>query len=57
MENKKKEVKKVLACQLCGGNCWFCSYADSCGNWNDTDPDDIPVVKVENNIKKPSGRL
>lgn len=47
MENMKKETKEVLACQLCGGNCINCYYSDYCGCWNDTDPDDIPVVEVE----------
>ena len=43
----EKKTKLVNACTLCAGNCWNCSYADYCGLWNDTDPDDIPQVYVE----------
>lgn len=37
----------VNACELCGGNCYGCLYADACGVWNDTDISDIPQVEVE----------
>lgn len=40
-------LKKVSACIMCKGNCWGCLYAEECGNWNDTDPSDIPQVTVE----------
>lgn len=39
--------KKMDACNLCKGNCYGCFYADSCGNWNDTDPSDIPQITIE----------
>lgn len=41
-------MKKVVnACETCKGNCWNCHYADFCGNWNDTDPSDIPQVTIK----------
>ena len=43
----KEQTKTVLACELCNGNCWGCFYSDNCGNWNDTDPSDIPTVTVK----------
>lgn len=39
--------KKINACELYNGNCMSCFYADLCGNWNDTDPYDIPQVSVD----------
>lgn len=38
--------KIVSACEISNGNCWNCCYADMCGSWNDTDPYDIPQIKV-----------
>lgn len=39
--------KKIDACSLCKGNCYSCFYADVCGNWNDTNPNNIPQVSIE----------
>lgn len=39
--------KYIDACCLCKGNCYGCFYADLCGNWNDTDPSDIPQISIE----------
>lgn len=39
--------KKINACYTCKGNCYGCFYTDTCGNWNDTDPDDIPQISIE----------
>lgn len=47
--------KKVNACVTCNGNCWNYNYADLCGNWNDTDPSDIPQITVE--VKEASMEL
>ena len=43
-------MKKLMnACVKCAGKCMNCFYADLCGNWNDTDPSDIPQIEVEVN--------
>lgn len=39
--------KEIDACYTCKGVCYSCFYADLCGNWNDTNPSDIPQISIK----------
>lgn len=38
---------RVLACALCGGNCWGCFSADECPDWQGACGGHRPTVLVD----------
>lgn len=46
----EKYTRTITACELCGGNCYGCFYAEECNQWCDVAPYNALTMVTEDHI-------